>query len=439
MFKNFFYKHDWVITIIMILIVIIGLVTIYSTSVGNQSNSLDNSFQKQLIFSFTGILIYFIISSIDYTYLKYRPIVTIFYSIDAFLLVVAAISKSIRGAARWIGLGIVNLQPSEITKLVLIIALSSFLLPNKKKDPFKFILQYLALIFPLIFLVFVEPSLSSTIVLIIISWVILFINSEGQLKFLITNIIVLLSINLTSGIFMPKILFIPNIGSYSLGIILLTIIFIALSSLFKIVPVKNIIIVSILCMIIGLTIAIGKNGIWEKLTSSYQRDRITCFTQQDSPDIQNNACSFQLEQSKIAIGSGGVLGKGFGQGTQSKLDFLPDHNTDFIFASFTEEFGLVGDIMLIGLFIILYLRIIHIAEHTGDRFGFLIICGVVSMLIFQTFANIAINVGALPSTGIPMPLVSYGGSSLWTTFIAIGIVQSINNRSSEKKWISIES
>lgn len=154
----------------------------------------------------------------------------------------------------------------------------------------------------------------------------------------------------------------------------------------------------------------------------YQRNRITSFL---SPDSDPLGTGYNIIQSTIAVGSGQLTGRGLGHGTQSRLQFLPEYRTDFIFASISEELGFSGSILIVGIYLFLYSYCLYSCQKSPDAFGFLIIFGVVSMLFFQTVVNVGMNMGMFPITGITLPLISYGGSSLISTLICLGLVTSV--------------
>lgn len=157
----------------------------------------------------------------------------------------------------------------------------------------------------------------------------------------------------------------------------------------------------------------------------YQKQRIIGFLQ---PTVDPLGRGYNLIQSTIAVGSGQVFGRGLGRGTQSRLQFLPEFRTDFIFASIAEEMGLVGSLIILSLYLFLLTYCLKIASETNDRFNFSLIIGVLSMLVFQVFVNIGMNIGILPITGITLPLISYGGSSLIATLFCLGIVASVSKK-----------
>jgi len=160
-------------------------------------------------------------------------------------------------------------------------------------------------------------------------------------------------------------------------------------------------------------------------TKPYQRERIMTFIH---PSQDTRGSSYQATQSKIAIGSGGFWGKGIGNGTQSRLGFIPVSHADFIFAAFSEEQGFVGTLFVMLLYFALLLRLLDTAQMAGDRAGTLLAVGFVSLLFFQVFVNVGMMIGFLPITGIPLPLMSQGGSSVMSTFLGLGLAMSVNKR-----------
>lgn len=174
-------------------------------------------------------------------------------------------------------------------------------------------------------------------------------------------------------------------------------------------------------IIIALIIICAFPASWLFL-HDYQKQRIFSFL---APQSDPLGTGYNLIQSEIAVGSGEVLGRGLGRGTQSRLQFLPEFRTDFIFASIAEELGFVGSLLILSIYLFLLTYCLKVAHQTHDLFSFLIVVGVVSMLLFQTFVNIGMNVGLLPITGITLPLLSYGGSSLIATYFSLGLVASV--------------
>ena len=166
-------------------------------------------------------------------------------------------------------------------------------------------------------------------------------------------------------------------------------------------------------------------GSWFYVFEDYQKNRITTFINPQSDPL---GAGYNVDQSIIAVGSGNIWGKGLGHGSQSQLNFLPEKHTDFIFAAIAEEMGLIGAFLILGLFAIIFYRLFKIILETQDNFGKLLVLGVAFTLIFHISVNIGMNVGIMPVTGIPLPFISYGGSSLISFLIMMGIVQSVYMR-----------
>ena len=164
---------------------------------------------------------------------------------------------------------------------------------------------------------------------------------------------------------------------------------------------------------------------WKFGLKQYQKDRVLTFVY---PGRDPRGAGYNSIQSKIAVGSGRVLGKGFRKGTQSQLEFIPERHSDFIFSVLSEEHGFVGSLTTLGLFVILYLLGIRIAQQATDKFGALIVVGILSLLFWHMFINIGMVIGLLPIVGVPLPLLSYGGSSLLTTMLGLGLISSVAYR-----------
>lgn len=161
---------------------------------------------------------------------------------------------------------------------------------------------------------------------------------------------------------------------------------------------------------------------WKYGLRDYQRARVLTFL---SPNNDPRGSGYNSIQSKIAVGSGKVLGKGFRKGTQSQLEFLPERHTDFIYSVLSEEHGFIGSVTTLGLFIVLYLICIRIAASARDKFGALLVVGVMSYLFWHMFVNVSMVIGLLPIVGVPLPLLSYGGSSMLTTMAGMGIISGV--------------
>ncbi|MGE5323168.1 MAG: rod shape-determining protein RodA, partial [Actinomycetota bacterium] len=179
--------------------------------------------------------------------------------------------------------------------------------------------------------------------------------------------------------------------------------------------------VAVLLLILGILMP----AVWVKGLKPYQKERLTSFIH---PEADSQSSGYQVEQSKIAVGSGGIWGRGMRGGSQVQGAFLPEPHTDFIFAAWSEEHGFVGAVALLLLYFMLLMRLIHNAQTAPDRAGGFVVMGVVAVLLFHVMVNAGMVVGFMPVTGIPLPLMSYGGSSLLFMFMALGIVMNVRMR-----------
>lgn len=333
------------ITIGMVLLLSIGVLVIYTSS---ESLAI-----QQLIFAAVGIALFTLVSQINYP--EAANTARGAYLVIILLLVfVLFLGFETRGSIRWIPLGAVNIQPSEFAKPIIILFLASFW--SKTKPNWINILRSIVFLLPVIFLVFKQPDLGTTLTISAI-WFGILLTSRVSVKKLLTVIIII----------------------------------------FLLIPLS-----------------------WFTL-HDYQRSRITSFL---SPEVDPLGVGYNLIQSTIAVGSGGILGRGLGYGTQSRLQFLPEYRTDFIYATIAEEFGFFGSVLILGLYGFLIGYCLRVAAY-ADYVGSLLVAGVAVMLIFQVVVNIGMNVGLLPITGITLPLISYGGSSLIATMISLGLVASV--------------
>lgn len=332
------------------------------------------------------------------------------------LVAVIAIGTSELGAQRWISVAGFNVQPSEFAKVGVIISLAA-LLHHRPATKLSSVLQILAITFVPWALVLVQPDLGTSLVFAAITL--------GMMYWANANLgwIVLLFSPLISGI-----LFNIPPTSHWLWIIwaiwLVTIAFIGwLSIPFRMVG-------GLGALLINLGSGVLGRVAWEFL-QDYQKARIILFL---DPEQDPLGGGYHLIQSRIAIGSGQMWGRGLDQGTQTGLSFIPEQHTDFIFSAAGEQFGFVGSLILIAAIWLLCMRLIFVALNAEDDFGSLIAIGVLSMVIFQVFVNISMTIGLAPVTGIPLPWLSYGRSALLTNFIAIGLVESVANHRKKRRF-----
>lgn len=352
------------ILLISVLIACIGIISIYSSTYQKGMSQ----YQMQIIWAVAGVVLFLFFANFNYR--KLWDATYFIYVLGLLLLFLVFALGSIRlGAQRWLKVAWFNLQPSELAKLIMVVFLARYF-SRKSAD---------------------EVWLLS--------------RKFGVFKGLILPFIF-------TAIPMALIIEQPDLGS---GIMLL-LIFTAMLYLTRVRMRYIVIFISVILLCVPL--------VWFIL-HDYQKDRLMVFL---NPNVDPLGAGYTLIQSKIAIGSGRLFGKGWLSGTQSQLHFLPESHTDFIFATFAEEWGFLGCIILVLLYYLLIREGFSIAQRTTDSFAKLLAFGISLMLAIQTFVNISMTMGLAPVVGLPLPLMSYGGSSLVVTFIALGILASIDKR-----------
>ena len=320
--------------------------------------------ERQAIYLGIGALLMAGVSRIDYSRLrefKYGIYTLLILSI----LAVLGLGHAARGSQRAINLPFFSFQASEVGKVLLVLSLSAFVVDRSRRLSERDTtarVMLLALVPAM--LVIAQPDLGSGLVYVVIALAVLFVAGTSWKHFA---------------------------ALFALGLIALTFVLVA-------APAAGV-----------------------HVLKQYQVDRLTAFLH---PTDNPNKQGYQQDQSKIAIGSGQKTGRG-ANATQTRLNFLPEHRTDFIFAAVGEQYGFVGAALVLSLFALLIWRALRILVMAKNLFGTLLAGGIVAMLMFQVFVNVGMTVGIMPITGVPLPLMSYGGSSVITTFLAVGLLQSI--------------
>ena len=342
----------------------IGTLMVYSATRG-PTPPYDATFVKrQALFVVLGFGLMVLAGTFDYR--RYRDLAPVAYIGTCLLLVLVAspLGSERKGTQAWFQLGAFQLQPSEFTKLALIVGLAALVAHFREELDARRLGGALAVAGVPLGLILLQPDLGTGLVLVAISAGILLVGGAQ-----------------------PKHL-------------------------------------AALAVVGALGVAIVLNS---DMLADYQRDRLTTFISQGDDDALRGA-GYNLDQSKIAIGAGGPFGRGIFNGTQTRLDNVPEQHTDFIFTAVGEELGFVGAGSLLALFALLAWRIWRTAQLARDDFGSLVCVGVLCMLLFQIFENIGMTMGIMPITGITLPFVSYGGSSILSSFFAIGLVLNVHAR-----------
>jgi len=403
--KSIFLNIDWTIVLLYILLVFIGWLNIYSAVYNeNHKNMLDitQNYGKQLIWIATSVILAIFLLLIDSKFFSIFSY--IIYGIGILLLIaVLFIGKEVSGARSWFQIGGLAFQPSEFAKFATILAIAKYLSSHNIKIKYlKTKIITAAIIGIPAILIFLQPDAGSAIIYLSFLFV---LYREGMSG----NIFIVLLIALI--LFSSALLFNKFIVIGVLAVIVLFFLFFIRKKR------KEIIILStIFLLCVGFVYSV--DYIFENVLEKHQKDRINVLYGK-TKDIKG--VGYNVNQSKIAIGSGGFSGKGFLQGTQTKYNFVPEQSTDFIFCTIGEEWGFIGSSVVIILFIGLFTRIIFIAERQRYRFSRIYGYGTAAILFFHFIINIGMTLGIAPVIGIPLPFFSYGGSSLWSFTILLFI------------------
>lgn len=385
-----------------LLLVIFGLILLY-TATSPDSHGLPSLFKRQVLWAVIGFVLMFLTAALSPR--VHFTFAYLLYGISCLLLFgVLFWGSQAKGAARWIDLGVVAFQPSEPAKIALILALSR-LVTDKKYDPSKIshlLRAILIAVIPLA-LVMAQPDLGTSIVFAVLF---LFIMIAARTPY--AYLIVIIS---------PILAALASINATSLVIYLIILMITSWKLNFRLLFV-------ILLVLVNLGISLGAPHLWNQL-KPYQKNRLVSFIQ---PEADPHGSGYQVIQSKVAVGSGGLTGKGLGSGSQTQLKFLPEQHTDFIFSVLGEELGFAGASAALMLFAVIIFRGFRAAQKSKGRYSALVCAGLTSMLTLHIFINIGMTVGLMPVTGLPLPLLSYGGSFLWTVMISIGLILGIQRR-----------
>ena len=349
---------DWMLFSSVVLLSLAGLVTM------NSFVGTSNLFERQIIWLSISIIIFFIASSVDWSFLKSTRVIVILFAISVGLLFLLFIFGSIfKGAQSWFNLGAFSFQPVDPIKLVVILILAKYFSRRHIEIAnIRHILVSGFYVFTIFTLVFLQPDFGSAIIIFFL-W---------------------LGMVLVSGISKKHLLAVFLVGLVSFG------------------------------------------GLWLFVFQPYQKDRIKNFIH---PLTDIRGTGYNAYQSTIAVGSGQFFGKGIGYGTQSKLQFLPEYQTDFIFAAFAEEWGFAGAILLFILYGIVFWRMLKISSRGGSNFEILFGLGLAILFIIHSIVHIGMNIGLLPVTGNTLPFMSYGGSHLITEFLGLGMMMGMRRSS----------
>lgn len=389
------------LVVCMFILISIGLVSIYSATSGQSSDFTSNNFQKQFYWLCLGIVLFIVATLINFKF--YQAFAYVFYGFIV-LALVAVLLKGISGggATRWLSFGGLRFQPSEWAKLATIFALARFLTDHQDElSKRKNLLIIAGLGLVPVLLIFKQPDFGTSLVFLAIIPSILFWAGVSPLILFLT--------------FLPGLTMLASFELWSfflvMGILVVVLVFVKRNLLF-----------SFGHIVLNILVGVITPFLWNSL-AAYQQKRVLSFLGIVSDP---KGISYQVIQSKVAIGSGGITGKGFMAGTQTQLRFLPEQHTDFIFSVIGEEFGILGCLLVIFLFVFIISIGIRIASNVKNRFSSLVAIGITTMLLYHYVVNLGMVMGVLPVTGLPLPFISYGGSFLNTCMVAIALLLNIS-------------
>ncbi|TCC87059.1 rod shape-determining protein RodA [Pedobacter frigiditerrae] len=403
--NRFFFNVDWITILIYVALCAIGFLNIYSVKFNpdkSEAFSFAAEYGKQLIFIITGLVLGLSILLLDAKFFSvFAPII---YGVTVLLLLaVLVVGRNVGGNQAWIAIGSFRLQPSEFAKfgtaLLLARYISSF---NPKLNTLRPVLIAAAIIGIPMCLIMLQPDAGSMLVFLSFMFPLYREGLSGYLLIIFWGLVTLFILNLflspfllISSILMIGALFIYNNRKKQQKIINITII-----------------------TIVAIGYLFVAKFLFNNVLQTHQRARIELIL---GLKTDNQGVGYNVRQSQIAIGAGQLTGRGWKEGTQTKLRYVPEQSTDFIFSTVGEEWGFVGCFVVIGLYVFMLLRILNIAERQKSTFSRVYGYSIACIIFFHVFINIGMAIGLMPVIGIPLPFISYGGSSLWSFTILLFI------------------
>lgn len=357
-------NFDWITFSVVIIIALIGIMTIYSATRPLTEGVNSRFYIKQALWLLFGVIALFMIVSFDYIWLSRFSLHLYFVGIIS-LITVFILGKVGMGAQRWVSIGPISFQPSEFFKLIYIIMLSYQLsIMNSPLSTISLFRLFFFIVFIPFILLIKQPDLGTGLI----------------------TLVIFLSLTLAKGLHRK---------------------------------------ITVLLVIIGLiSLPFFGSIFWEGLRD-YQKSRLIAFLE---PGVDPTGIGYHINQSKITVGSGKFFGKGYLNGTQGPFRFLPEKHTDFIFAVFAEEWGFLGSLLLLSLYIALILRGLNTARNARDDFGRFLALGITFMFLTYFVVNVGMTLGIMPVVGIPLPFMSYGGTALLSNLLAVGLLINVRTR-----------
>jgi len=421
-----------------VLLTVFGILFIYSSGITSSGTVVSNEYTKQIIWAVVGLISALVISLLNYK--RVYDFSLYIYVLVVFLLLYTCIfGRMVSGARAWIGIGRwlsiggLGIQPSEFAKISTILFLARYLDSTKhnRNGIIRFALSCVIVLIPM-FIILAQPDLGTAMVFIPILLVMCFIGGINIRYVLFlggcivcTGLMAFLPLwqeTILRGEF-PALMILLNFRFILVGVLVFGLI--GGIAYYGFSRFRKRYFYWICYFAVMLIASLVVSFLSHKVLQNYQVMRLIVFL---DPNVDPRGSGWHIIQSMTAIGSGGLMGKGFLQGTQSHYEFLPTQSTDFIFSIFSEEWGFFGGLFVFALFLLICLRLIRLMKITSDTFGAYIVAGLTAMYAFHFIVNIGMTMGIMPITGIPLLFMSYGGSALITAMTGIGLAMSIHVR-----------
>ena len=422
---------DFLLLLSSLALIVFGIFFIYSSSITSAGILVSNEYVKQIIWGVVGLIIALVLSLVNYRRI-YNFSLYLYLIILIPLLYTGVFGHVVHGT-RWLRIGSLGIQASEFAKIAVIILLARYLSDTtRSSNEFsRFFISCLIVLIPM-GIVLIQPDLGTALVFIPILLCMTFVAGI-RLRYIIFLIAAMLLTGVLmvlplwqSAILQKSLPILSNLTNFRLiAAIILVMIVIAGIALIGYLKFKKRYFFWILYISLIIIFALGASFTARKMLKNYQMMRLIVFL---DPNVDPRGAGWNIIQSITAIGSGGLTGKGFLQGTQSHYRYLPEQSTDFIFSIFSEEMGFFGGIAIFALFFIICQRLIRIMKTTADSFGAYICAGLAGLYFFHFIVNVGMTMGIMPITGIPLLFMSYGGSALISAMIGIGLALSIHVR-----------
>jgi len=432
-----FLEFDFFLFFASITLTVFGILFIYSSGISSSGTMVSNEYTKQIIWAVAGVVIALVISMFNYK--KIYDVSLYLYGFGLLLLIYTFIygrfgnDAQNQGIGRWITIGGFSLQPSEFAKITTILFLARYLDSTKHNQNkiIRFILSCIIVLTPM-FIVVIQPDLGTALVFIPILMVMCFIGGIPiRYVFFLGGCVILTGLMMLLPLWQeiilrgefPAIMILKNFRFIMVSVLVFALI--SGFSYFGNIRFRKRYFYWICYVAVMLIFSLAVSYFSHKILKDYQMMRLIVFL---DPNVDPRGSGWHIIQSMTAIGSGGFMGKGFLQGTQSHYRFLPTQSTDFIFSIFTEEWGFRGGLLVMALFLLICLRLIRLMRITSDTFGAYIAAGLTAMYAFHFIINTGMAMGIMPITGIPLLFMSYGGSALVSAMAGIGLAMSIHVR-----------